>query len=331
MSGGILLCVDDDKTVLSSLRTLLTKALGSGASIELAESGQEALDICAELYREGREIGVVISDFIMPSMRGDELLVRLHEKHPRMVKIMLTGQSDVEGIKRTINEANLYRFLEKPFNNADLVLTARAALTAYQQARELEQRNAELERINRDLEALVAERTAELVEKNRQLELLSNSDRLTGLSNRLRLDQVLEEEYARCHRSGAALAVILLDVDHFKSVNDTHGHQVGDQVLIAIARLLAAAVREIDVVGRWGGEEFMVVCRETDCDGARVLAEKLREAVAGHDFPVVGHKTGSFGVAALRPEEKLEALIARADAALYQAKHGGRDRVVTDQ
>lgn len=172
-----------------------------------------------------------------------------------------------------------------------------------------------------------AQTQEQLVEKNKQLEIVSVSDRLTGLYNRLRLDQVLEEELARSNRTGAALSVILLDIDHFKSVNDTHGHQIGDQVLISIGKLLQAGSREIDVVGRWGGEEFLLVCRDTDLHGATVLAEKLRSMVANHAFPTVGKKTASFGVAGLRGTESVEALISRADAALYLAKNAGRDRV----
>jgi response regulator RpfG family c-di-GMP phosphodiesterase len=133
MQPNIVLCVDDDSTVLMALRTVLGKVLGSEVTIEIAGSGQEALVVCAELEAEGREISVVISDFIMPNMRGDELLVRIHEQLPNAVTIMLTGQSDLKGVKRAINEANLYRFLEKPFNNADLVLTVRSALQAFRQ------------------------------------------------------------------------------------------------------------------------------------------------------------------------------------------------------
>ena len=330
MKKCVLLCVDDDKTVLSALRTLLSKNLGDDVTVEVAESGQEALEICTELAQDGREVGVIISDFIMPHMRGDELLLRIHEKSPRTVKIMLTGQSDLEGIKRTINEANLYRFLEKPFNNADLVLTARSAMREYRQGMELALRNAELERINKNLESIVASRTAELVEKNKQLEVLSTSDRLTGLFNRLRLDNVLDEELSRNQRSGNPFSAILLDVDHFKSVNDAHGHQVGDLVLVAVAKLLQNSIREIDVVGRWGGEEFLVVCRETELAGAKVLAEKLRECMAGFDFPVVHTKTCSFGVATIRPGEPVDSLIARADSALYRAKSNGLNRVEVD-
>ena len=115
--GGIILCVDDDATVLNALRSLLSSSFGSELELEFAESGAEALEIDAELRAQGRELGLVISDFMMPGIRGDELLVRLHESTPKTVKILLTGQSDLTGVKRAINEANLYRFLEKPFLN----------------------------------------------------------------------------------------------------------------------------------------------------------------------------------------------------------------------
>ncbi len=131
MKSTVLLCVDDDATVLNALSTLLGKNLGSGVVLEVAESGAEAMEICEELQAEGREISVIVSDFIMPGMRGDELLVRIHEKSPHTIKIMLTGQSDLEGVKRSIEEANLYRFMEKPFNNIDVVMTAKLALQVY--------------------------------------------------------------------------------------------------------------------------------------------------------------------------------------------------------
>lgn len=192
---------------------------------------------------------------------------------------------------------------------------------------ELAQRVAELERTNQQLETVVAQRTEELIEQNQKLEVLSSSDPLTGIFNRLRLDHVLEEELTRTGRSGGNFSVILLDLDNFKSVNDVHGHQAGDQVLVAVAWLLQEGTRELDVVGRWGGEEFLVICRETDLAGALALAEKIRGMIANHIFPVVGRKTGSFGVASHHAEETIDALIARADAALYHAKLKGRNIV----
>ncbi len=168
---------------------------------------------------------------------------------------------------------------------------------------------------------------AQLVGKNAQLEVLSVSDQLTGLYNRLRLDRVLRDEHARRELGATQMSVILLDLDNFKTVNDVHGHQVGDQVLVAVARLLKEGSRQADVVGRWGGEEFLVICRETELEGAAVMAGKLRAAIAGHSFETVARQTGSFGVASLRDGEAVDALMARVDVALYQAKRAGRNRV----
>jgi len=172
-----------------------------------------------------------------------------------------------------------------------------------------------------------ADAQAQLVRKNAQLERLSVSDTLTGLSNRLRLDQVLGQEAARQARNGAPVSVILLDLDHFKAVNDQHGHPVGDRVLVTIGQLLKAGSRQTDEVGRWGGEEFLIVCRDTDLAGACALAQKLRERIAMQDFGGVGRRSASFGVAQLGDGEDVEGLVARADVALYRAKHAGRDRV----
>ncbi len=172
-----------------------------------------------------------------------------------------------------------------------------------------------------------ADAQAQLVRKNAQLERLAVSDTLTGLSNRLRLDQVLGQEAARQARHGAPVSVILLDLDHFKSVNDQHGHPVGDRVLVAIGELLKGGARQTDEVGRWGGEEFLVVCRDTDLAGAQALAQKLRQRIAARHFATVGRRTASFGVAELAAGEDVAGLVARADVALYRAKRSGRDRV----
>jgi diguanylate cyclase (GGDEF)-like protein len=167
-----------------------------------------------------------------------------------------------------------------------------------------------------------------LVAQNKQLELLAITDQLTGLCNRLQLDRTLAEERARHLRYGKIFSLLILDIDKFKAVNDSFGHPVGDQVLLGIARILQAGVREVDVVGRWGGEEFLVICRETALEGALLLAEKLRLAVECHVFDSVGSKSASIGVATFRPGESVIETINRADAALYQAKHAGRNRVV---
>lgn len=163
-----------------------------------------------------------------------------------------------------------------------------------------------------------------------RLETLSATDRLTGAANRLRIDVVLDQEFARSQRGDGCVALILLDIDHFKSVNDTYGHSVGDAVLVAVSNLIKNNVRAQDLVGRWGGEEFLVICRDTTVDTAQVLAENLRGALQEHAIAVTGPKTASFGVTSFRVGDRIADMVNRADAALYRAKEGGRNRVAVD-
>lgn len=179
-------------------------------------------------------------------------------------------------------------------------------------------------RLNR---RLLAEKAA-LQAAQRELELAAATDSLTGLYNRRKLDEMLAREFARMKRFGEPLSVIMVDADRFKNVNDTYGHQTGDVVLKQIADLLRSGAREMDIVGRWGGEEFMIVCPGTDAGSALALADRIRRLVEEHEFPAVGKVTCSFGIAdaAVRPEEH-ESIVRRADRALYQAKNAGRNRV----
>lgn len=166
---------------------------------------------------------------------------------------------------------------------------------------------------------------------NAQLQLLSSTDRLTGLYNRGHWEGSLKAAYARHQRYGNALSLVMLDIDHFKHVNDTYGHQAGDKVIEQLAQLLREHARESDVPGRYGGEEFGVVLSDTDQAGARIFAERLRQAVEhllvqynGQDIRF----TISLGVADLSaPANDHAELIARADQALYTSKKTGRNRV----
>jgi diguanylate cyclase (GGDEF)-like protein len=163
---------------------------------------------------------------------------------------------------------------------------------------------------------------------------VAKRDPLTQIYNRGHLFERLEAEHARSCRRGAPLACIMLDVDHFKRINDELGHQAGDAVLVALGGILKAAVRGHDVVGRYGGEEFLAVLPDTDARGALMVAERIRGEMRRTRFEGVDDRavTASVGIAVLDPasdeETGVQALVARADEALYAAKHGGRDRVV---
>ena len=169
----------------------------------------------------------------------------------------------------------------------------------------------------------------ELKDQHKKVQHLSITDHLTGLFNRQKLDEALDDEINRATRSTSPFSIIMLDLDYFKKVNDVYGHQVGDEVLIEVSKILQQCTRKIDIVGRWGGEEFMIVCPETDGQGGEKIAEKIRTKIEQHSFPVVGNKTASFGVSAYDRSDEAKTIVERADKALYQAKEQGRNRVVS--
>ncbi len=162
---------------------------------------------------------------------------------------------------------------------------------------------------------------------NAELRRLATTDRLTGAWNRRHFEDQVTLEIERVQRYGKPLTLILFDIDHFKAINDRFGHLVGDQVLMELVRRLSPNLRALDVLARWGGEEFAVLAPHCPVDGGRQLAEKLRELVAAEPFTDVGQVTASFGVAELHLEESFDDWLKRVDDALYAAKATGRDRV----
>ncbi|ARU59196.1 hypothetical protein OLMES_5212 [Oleiphilus messinensis] len=168
-----------------------------------------------------------------------------------------------------------------------------------------------------------------LEEQNFQLQRLATIDPLTGLQNRLKINESIEHELQRFRRFHKPFSVIMLDLDDFKKVNDEHGHQAGDDVLIEFSGLLSTLTRSIDLIGRWGGEEFIIICPDTTLSGATCLAEKIRQQIEAHRFMSIGQKTCSMGVTVVKGDDTIQSLIGRADQALYQAKDKGRNRVQT--
>lgn len=160
----------------------------------------------------------------------------------------------------------------------------------------------------------MSELLAQVEQKNALLKRLSITDKLTGLNNRIKIDEVF--------------SVILIDIDHFKKVNDTYGYPVGDEVLKDFASILKKSARITDVVGRWGGEEFMKIASETDSVGATKFATTIKKSINEHEFPKVGKITASFGLTQISIGDSLEEVVNRADLALYNAKETGRNRVV---
>lgn len=165
--------------------------------------------------------------------------------------------------------------------------------------------------------------------RSRGLDRKAQVDSLTQLVNHSRLEAELEVEQRRAERYGNKFSLILLDIDHFKQINDLHGHLRGDEVLRTLADCMAARVRSADTLGRWGGEEFVVLCRQTSIQRAERLAESIRAVIEGAELPDGLNVTASCGVAGFQAGDSAETLFARADRALMQAKKAGRNRVMT--
>ncbi|MBI9102568.1 MAG: GGDEF domain-containing protein [Spirochaetales bacterium] len=171
-------------------------------------------------------------------------------------------------------------------------------------------------------------RTGKLKTQNTRLKVLSETDPLTGLLNRYKFDTLFDSEIKKAARYGQSLSVIMLDLDDFKKVNDTCGHLVGDQVLLEVAKVAKEGLREFDFICRWGGEEFMVLCPNSDLKGTRNLAERLRQKISEIEIYEIDNITASFGIAELKSGENKNALISRADDRLYLAKERGKNVIV---
>jgi two-component system cell cycle response regulator len=303
-----ILVVDDHEDNIELLRARLE---ARGYEVYGASDGQAALEqvehVCPDL---------ILLDVMMPKMDGMEVVRRLksNKNLPFIPVIMQTAldstENKVEGL-----DAGADDYITKPINFA-----------------ELEARVNSLLRI-KALQSDLAARERELSELNDKLRQISLTDGLTQIENRRSLEERLNEMWQHSVRLHEPIAVVMCDIDKFKSVNDNHGHQAGDSVLKEFAQLLKAEAREIDRVGRYGGEEFLLILPGTVLDAAVTFAERLREKVEHHIFTFPGGtlcRTMSCGVAA-SPHPRVkdqEALLKASDDALYVAKETGRNRVI---
>ena len=336
----VIVCVDDEEGVLRVLRAQLGARFGHECQIATARSGDEAMELFAELSREGESIAVVIADQIMPGMKGVELLEHVDRQLPTTMKILLTGQAGLDAVIEAINRCHLHQYIGKPWDETQLVLGVESLLRQFRLVHEnrqliasLSAKNQALLEMNRELEAKIHERTHELAEANARLAQLAVTDGLTGLYNHRHFHERLALEVERSQRSGLPLSLLMLDVDHFKQFNDAFGHPAGDEVLRQLARVLGDTRRANDVVARYGGEEFAVILVDTGKLVAAKVAERIRERVATHDFSNAAHRAGQIGVSigvASFPDDgrDAEALVRAADTALYAGKRAGRNRVV---
>ncbi len=299
-----LLIVDDEPTVARSIARALEF---DGYEARVASGFDEAIvQIDA--------IDLLLTDMQMPGKTGLDLLLETQRRRPELPVAIMTAFASVENALSAMQQG-AYDYLLKPCHTEEIILKVELGLRLSRYEHELKRRNAELERMS-----------WQLAEQNEELERLATTDELTKLANRRSFLARVDDAVAQATRYGHPVALIMLDLDHFKRINDTYGHPRGDAVLVETAERLQRTVREVDLVGRLGGEEIGILLPNTDRDGALELAERIRECISGASYEEVGEVTVSAGVATLQGDASR--MIAEADAALYEAKRGGRDRVV---
>lgn len=295
------LVAEDDAMFRRILRSWLESW---GYQVTLAEDGAKAL----EILKEELAPQLLILDWMMPELNGVELcrLIREWDRSPYQYILLVTAKDDKQDLIRGL-EAGADDYLTKPFDKNELrarLRTGRRILTL------------------QDDQSKILE----------QLRVQATHDGLTGIWNRGAIMELLRSEFDRVIRSGGDLCVLMLDLDHFKRVNDTYGHQAGDAVLREVGRRVQKVVRSCDLVGRYGGEEFLIVLPGCSGEQVEVCAERIRAAVCSEPIAAEGLEisvTASIGavVADTLHQKEKEALSA-ADSALYEAKNQGRDRVV---
>jgi diguanylate cyclase (GGDEF)-like protein len=295
----VILVVDDNETNID----ILLELLGEKYDIIVAIDGFGALEIAQE-----EKIDLILLDIMMPEIDGYEVCKRLKAdpKTEDTPVIFLTAKSDEDSIERAYDVGGI-DYITKPFRPKEL-----------------------LARVNRELKIQTLIR--ELKASYEKLQELAQTDPLTKLYNRRYFQDISKNILNLSKREQEPLSIVMVDIDKFKRINDTYGHQIGDEVIVSLANILQNSKRESDIVCRYGGEEFVILLPNTAVDGALDFAEKLREKVESNrlilkDLEV--NFTVSLGVSAVRldRESNIERALNRADEALYESKNSGRNRV----
>ncbi|MCL4475312.1 MAG: diguanylate cyclase [Nitrospirae bacterium] len=306
MAKAKILLVEDSKSQAEVTREFLER---NGYEVDWVEEGKAAI-----MKARTQPVDIILLDYVLPDINGNEVCrwLKLNQHTKGIPIIMITTRSSTKD-KVSSLEAGADDSLPKPYNEIELNARIYACLRTKALQDELRQKNRQLE---------------EMLER---VEILAITDPLTGLFNRRRGENVLEKEFNRTVRYNTSLSCLMVDIDHFKKVNDAYGHRTGDAVLKEVAELVRSNAREIDTVSRWGGEEFLVLLPQTTKENGLRFALRVLKAISHHTFSGISDKqiTVSIGLASV-PDSSIdsgEKLINASDLALYEAKRKGRNRV----
>lgn len=292
-----ILCIDDTPSNLFTLQSVIESLAGDLYNVIVKESALDGLEV---LLRE--EVDLILLDVMMPELDGFEAakMIKSNKKTKLIPIIFLTAKKDDETIEHCFNIGG-NDYINKPFNHVEL-----------------------LARISFHIR--LSDKEKEVKIRESELEYEANFDSLTKIYNRKMFNRIIKEKIVVARVEKKPFVLILLDIDHFKLVNDTYGHLVGDEVLQKISAVMKGHIRESDVLARWGGEEFVIIL-DVEINKGLEITENLRKVIEDTDFGVVKNLTSSFGVTEFKEEDKLDTMIKRADEALYVAKDTGRNKV----
>ncbi len=306
MSEAKILLVEDDKVQGNATKHYLESA---GYNVTWVEDGKSAIKTI-----KTQDIDLVVLDLILPDMSGNEVCrwLKLNQDTRGIPIIMLTAKGSTSDKVASLT-AGADDHLTKPFNESELSARIYACLRTKALQDELREKNRQLE---------------ELLTK---LEILAITDSLTQIYNRRYFESVIEKEFENTLRYKTPASCMMIDIDNFKSINDDFGHRIGDIVLKSIAQIIKNNLRKVDVVARWGGEEFIAILPRTTKEDTFIAAQRILKAISDNKFEGVNRSvTVSIGIASI-PDESIdnaEKLIHKADTAMYEAKKCGRNRVI---
>lgn len=284
------LFIDDDKLFLDSLKRTL-RSPGKKWRLYFTSDTNDAYKILSD-----NTISVIIADIMMPGINGIEFLEKAQKDHPLTSRIMLSGNPQLETAVNALNRGRIIKYLIKPCNKNDLVEAIQEGVS----------RNNEITK----------------------LLIKVNIDGLTNLYNKSFIENKLEEEVNRAKRYKQELTILMLDIDHFKAVNDTYGHLTGDEVLMGVANCLQNSVRATDFLGRYGGEEFLIVFPQTGAGTALKAAERFRRNVSELKFTHRSIKVTISGGLKQYSGEDTHLFLNKTDQLLYEAKNSGRNKIL---
>lgn len=323
-----LLIVDDEPYILPTLTALLS----ADFEIQTADCAEAAQALFAR-----QSFDVILTDQKMPRQSGIQLLEWVRANHPHTVRLLMTGYAELEDAVDAINRGQVYHYILKPWRTEELQQILRNAAEKRQLERSRDDLLEQLRQLNSELESRVSERTRALQEANqlleqraRELERLALTDPLTGLFNRRAMEELARFELKLHARYTNALTIGLIDIDRFKEINTHYLLPGGDEALKGLARILTSSLREVDSVGRIGGDEFLIIARGTDELGANRLAERIRATVAATPIPYAGNLirlsvSVSFAVAEKEVMADFDTMYRLAASAIKNAKDKGRN------